>query len=151
EPDEMENVSESRKEMTEKMKEIWKEVREFNDRIRQNGEIVANQTKEKHSFKEGDLVWLYTKQRKKGLSPKLTHPWHGPFRIIQLTSPVNVRLQNLNRRKLKQVVHVGRLKKYFEPKRPVEDIEVEEEDRFDWEIEEMEEKKELEKKKKEAK
>ncbi|KAJ8916965.1 hypothetical protein NQ315_008365 [Exocentrus adspersus] len=34
-------------------------------------------------FKEGDTVWLYQPQRKKGLSPKLQRPWEGPYLIVK--------------------------------------------------------------------
>ena len=30
-------------------------------------------------FDEGDAVWLYNPQRKKGVSPKLSRPWTGPY------------------------------------------------------------------------
>ncbi|KAE9158613.1 hypothetical protein PF004_g31821 [Phytophthora fragariae] len=32
-------------------------------------------------FKEGDQVWLLIERVKTGLTKKLTHRWHGPFRI----------------------------------------------------------------------
>ncbi|KAE8961026.1 hypothetical protein PR001_g30176 [Phytophthora rubi] len=32
-------------------------------------------------FKEGDQVWLFMERVKPGLTKKLAHRWHGPFRI----------------------------------------------------------------------
>jgi len=33
------------------------------------------------TFELGDKVWVYTPQYKPGLSKKLQHRWHGPFRV----------------------------------------------------------------------
>ncbi|POM78377.1 Hypothetical protein PHPALM_4097 [Phytophthora palmivora] len=32
-------------------------------------------------FKEGDQVWLFIERVKQGLTKKLAHRWHGPFRV----------------------------------------------------------------------
>jgi hypothetical protein len=53
------------------------------------------------------------------------HPWNGPLRILNLPSENNAKLQFMNGKKLTPVVHVSRLKKYITPKRPLEDISVE--------------------------
>jgi len=121
------NVEEYKQELTQTLARIWNEVKFFNNQIQQKRELEINRNRKEHKFNEGDLVWLYTKSRKKGLSPKLMHPWHGPFRVIKLTSPVNVKLQFMNGRKLQPIVHVSRLKKYTTPIRPMEDIEIEDE------------------------
>ena len=34
-------------------------------------------------LEEGDPVWLYNPQRKKGLTPKLMRPWQGPYVITK--------------------------------------------------------------------
>ena len=60
--------------------------------------------------------------------------WNGPFRIVDLPTLVNVRLQTLSGRRFKQLIHVSRLKKYISPAVPKEIPEVE--DEFDWELEE---------------
>ena len=54
----------------------------------------------------------------------------GPFRIIGFENKVNVKLQSLGGRKMKQLIHIMRLKKYYTPKRSTEWLEVE--DDFDW-------------------
>ena len=77
--------------------QAWSAIRDYSERIQQKREGNANMEHREHEFKIGDLVWLYTKRTKKGQSPKLVHPWHGPFRIIELPSPVNARLQDLQR------------------------------------------------------
>ena len=32
-------------------------------------------------YEKGDAVWLHNLSRKKGISPKLQRPWHGPFSV----------------------------------------------------------------------
>jgi hypothetical protein len=88
------------------------------------------------------------------LTKKLTCPWKGPFRIVELmgTNNVNAKLRSVGGKDLKQIVHVSRLKPYISPVRPTEDIMLEDEDTFNWEEEEDEPKgKEIKAQKKEAK
>lgn len=35
------------------------------------------------TFGSGDLVWLHNPQRKKGISPKLSRPWEGPYVVVE--------------------------------------------------------------------
>ena len=65
------------------------------------------------SYNVGERVWLYTPNKKKGLSSKLTHNWHGPFRILSKTSPVNYLLDANDERSVTQIVHVNRLKPFI--------------------------------------
>lgn len=60
-------------------------------------------------FQEGELVWLYNPQRKRGRSPKLTPAWEGPYTIITRINDVVYRIQKTRKSKLK-VVHFNRLK-----------------------------------------
>ena len=34
-------------------------------------------------FSEGDAVWLYNPKRRKGVSPKLTCDWEGPYVVLK--------------------------------------------------------------------
>ena len=117
------------------MKHIWDEVLYYNSIIKQQREIAAKKEQKPSEFQIGDLVWLYVHQKKKGLSLKLMHLWHGPYQIVELTSPVNAKLQTMNSRKMKQIVHVSRLRKYITPVRPTEEPEWIEDDDFNWEQE----------------
>jgi hypothetical protein len=58
---------------------------------------------------------------------------------MEMTSPVNARLQTLNRQKMTQIVHVSRLRKYLEPSKPTDEPEIDGSDEFDWdkEVEQM--------------
>ena len=85
---------------------------------RQNIGIISDQSKARYdrqtnaiSFKEGDQVWFYNSQRKKGRSPKLQRDWEGPYRVIKKINDVVYRVQKGPRLKMK-VVHSNRLAKY---------------------------------------
>ncbi|GBO25480.1 hypothetical protein AVEN_223088-1 [Araneus ventricosus] len=73
------------------------------------------------SYEIGDLVWVYTPIRKVGLSEKLLHLYFGPYRITRQMSEVTYEVESMEtdkkRRKLKDVVHVLRIKPYYEPKK----------------------------------
>ena len=65
-----------------------------------------------HTVKKGDFVWLSKKAVKKGLSPKLSMRWEGPFLVINQLSDVIFRIQRNGPRGTKKVVHYDRLKLY---------------------------------------
>ena len=70
-------------------------------------------------FSIGTKVWLYIPHSIKGLTTKLLHKWHGPFRIIEKLSPIHYRIE-LNGRRIPTTVHIDRLKPYVDPTtRPV--------------------------------
>ena len=64
-------------------------------------------------FKTGDKVMVFTPVRRVGKSEQLLHRVFGPFVIKEVLSPVNVRVESLDKKR-GEVIHVGRLKKYFE-------------------------------------
>ena len=39
-------------------------------------------------LEQGDAVWLHNPQHEKGLSPKLNHPWEGPYIIVKINDLV---------------------------------------------------------------
>ncbi|OWY95798.1 hypothetical protein PHMEG_00034110 [Phytophthora megakarya] len=47
----------------------------------------------KEGFEVGDSVWLYLARVRPGLTKKLAHLWHGPFRILEKGSDYRYRLQ----------------------------------------------------------
>ena len=56
------------------------------NRLRLSSERMKNQydiDSTKHCFERGDDAWLYTPQKKKGLSPKFQRYWKGPFTVIK--------------------------------------------------------------------
>jgi hypothetical protein len=81
-------------------------------------------------FDVGDAVWLYISKVQTGLSRKLAHLWHGPFRIAEVTNEFRVRLKvDDTGYRVNPWVHISRLKpRALFPKRPVTELE---EDDFD--------------------
>lgn len=107
-----------------RMHQAMQEVRMYNDWLRQEREFKLNQGRTAHTFKEGDLVWLYTYSRKPGYSNKFKKPWQGPFWIHQLLTPLTVKLYYATGRPLKAVVNVTRLKRYATPAPPEQDLDL---------------------------
>jgi transposase InsO family protein/predicted aspartyl protease len=110
-----------RQTLVEGLKNVYEKVNYLHELQRQQMESRVNSTRKDHKFRESDLVWLYTPHCKTGKSPKLSHFWHGPFRIIEMTSPMNARLQTTSGKKLNQIVHVSRLKLYEESSKSPDD------------------------------
>ncbi|UYV79989.1 K02A2.6-like [Cordylochernes scorpioides] len=71
------------------------------------------------TYKEGDLVWVFTPIRTVGLSEKLLKIYFGPYRVIRKISSVNYQVEGVTntrrRRKTQDIVHVVRMKPYHDP------------------------------------
>lgn len=67
------------------------------------------------TFSCGEAVWLYNPKRRKGISPKLSCDWEGPYLVIK---PINELLYSIQKsaRSKPYVVHRNRLWKYYESK-----------------------------------
>ena len=66
------------------------------------------------SYDIGEKVWVYTPKTKRGLSRKLLFSWHGPYTIVEQTSPVNYVLRAADNRRIATTVHVSRIKPYVD-------------------------------------
>ncbi|GMF37974.1 unnamed protein product [Phytophthora fragariaefolia] len=62
-------------------------------------------------FVPGDRVWLYMERVKPGLTKKLAHRWHGPFRVKRNVEDYAYKLELPNRSgyRFYPIVHVSRL------------------------------------------
>ena len=67
------------------------------------------------TFDIGSKVWVYTPKNRKGLSKKLSHHYHGPYRIVAKLSPVHFRLRTIDNRPVSVPVHANRMKPYYDP------------------------------------
>jgi hypothetical protein len=65
------------------------EVIQMVDRMKTRYYLKVNTAR----FREGDLVWLFNRQRKKGRCPKLQPSWEGPFLILTRINDVVYRIQ----------------------------------------------------------
>ncbi|GFY13598.1 transposon Tf2-6 polyprotein [Trichonephila clavipes] len=76
------------------------------------------------SYAPGDLVWIYTPVRKVGLSEKLLRRYFGPYQVLRRLSAVTYAVQDFDpasrKRKLREVVHVLRMKPYHDPAEQIE-------------------------------
>ena len=90
--------------------------------ISANTQLAQQRMKEQYDrtskpvpFDIGCKVWVYTPKWKKGLSKKLMHNNHGPYRIVARLSPVHFRLRTMENRPVAVPVHANRMKPYFDP------------------------------------
>ena len=61
-------------------------------------------------YKKGDFVWLHSPASCRGASKKLCHPWSGPYKVVKKLSDCNYRIEKLQGRRDRKVVHFDRLK-----------------------------------------
>ena len=108
--------------------EIVKNLEEAQHIAVSNTQLAQQKMKEYYDQKSaptpyeiGSRVWVYTPKKRKGLSKKLQHNYHGPYRIVAKLSPVHFRLRTLDNRPVSVPVHANRLKPYHDPAdRPIE-------------------------------
>ncbi|POM73426.1 Hypothetical protein PHPALM_9729 [Phytophthora palmivora] len=93
----------------------------------------------KSLFKEGDQVWLFMERVKQGLTKKLAHRWHGPFRVKSKVEEFayELELPDKSGYRFYPVIHVSRLKKVVDAERLTTRLiaELEEDQRFDFDEE----------------
>jgi len=118
EQNEHNNTTEYVQQLTKRLKIVFKEVEYFENIIKQKREQSYHKNKQNHTFQLGDLVWVYDHKIREGLVSKLRRPWVGPYKIIDLPTAVNAKIQHMNGKVIKTLVHVNRLKKYETPQRP---------------------------------
>lgn len=89
-------------------------------RAQQKMKAYYDQRAREPQFELGDRVWVFSPKTKKGISKKLLHRWHGPYRIIEKLSPVHYKLRTLTNKPVETTIHANRLKFYFDPNdRPI--------------------------------
>ncbi|OWZ14382.1 hypothetical protein PHMEG_00012141 [Phytophthora megakarya] len=90
----------------------------------------------KSEFERGDAVWLYIPKVQPGLSRKLAHLWHGPFRIDEVHYHFRVKLKiDGTGYRVNLWVHVSCLKpRALFPRRPIDEVTLDENDELDAEL-----------------
>ena len=89
--------------------------------VKNNQELKMNKAKLRYDrnvraakVKEGDLVLILDQGPKKGLNKKLMPRWKGPYRVLQVISETNYKIQTINTlRKRTFVVHRNKIKRYY--------------------------------------
>ena len=107
--------------MPEYVDKMKRNLVEVHHHVRKNLEIAAGTMKLRFDAKAsrgllepGDKVWLYNPRRRKGVCPKLSSDWEGPYMIVNRLSDVIYRIKGEGRSKPK-VVHFNRLWKMRDP------------------------------------
>ena len=110
---------------TEYVENLSKKLETVHDFARVNIKLSSDRQKKYYDhkaqlkqFHQGDAVWLHNPARKKGISPKLTRQWEGPYTVITRLSDVTYRIQ-LSARSKPKIVHFNRLKEYQGADKPV--------------------------------
>ena len=107
--------------ITEYVEKIKRNLIEVHNHVRENLKIASGSMKQRFDAKAsqailepGEKVWLYNPRRKRGVCPKLSSDWEGPYTIVNRLSDVTYRIKGDGRSKPK-VVHFNRLWKMHCP------------------------------------
>ena len=75
--------------------DLEEKLERIHEYARNNLQLSSNKMKENYEnrmkfkkYEKGDAVWLHNLSRKKGISPKLQRPWHGPFLVTHRLNDV---------------------------------------------------------------
>lgn len=95
--------------------DLRQKMDDIHELVRSHLQIASDRMKERYDirageggYKDGDLVWLYNPQRRRGLSPKLQKAWEGPFVIRKKINDIIYRISKTPNGK-PRVVHFNRL------------------------------------------
>ena len=93
------------------MDQLRKRMENVHEYARMRTRIASDRMKRRYdvgstreTFKCGDAVWLYNPQRKKGLSPKLSDDWEGPYLVTKQINELLYRIRKSPRAK-SRIVH----------------------------------------------
>ena len=93
-----------------RMSEAFEIVRRNVSKHHQHQKTLYDEKVHGKPYKPGDWVWLHSPVIPRGSSHKLHRPWKGPYTIVKKISDSTYRVQHLQKRKDRQVVHFNRLK-----------------------------------------
>lgn len=95
-----------------RVKRIIEKVRVTHHKSRER----YNRNRKPSPYCEGDQV-LYRNyipsNKANKISHKLTQTWKGPYTIVKVLSPVNIKIQLVADPSVNKVVHVSQVKKYY--------------------------------------
>jgi hypothetical protein len=115
------SIAEDRARIVSQLEEAQRLAKTNTERTQQQMKARYDLNSKPESYKIGQRVWVYTPKTQKGLSNKLLHRWHGPYRIVTKLSPVNFKLRNSSNRLTSTPVHVNRMKLFYDANdRPIE-------------------------------
>ena len=119
-PDPSSSIAEHRARIVRNIEISQRVAKENIQRAQQKMKAYYDQNAREPKFEIGQRVWVYTPKVKPGLSKKLLHRWHGPYRIVNKLSPVHYHLKNCANKPVETNVHANRMKIYYDPSnRPI--------------------------------
>jgi len=95
--------------MTERLATVYKKARLQIKYSQEQYKEQYDKNAKPHDFKVGDKVRIWTPTTKKGLSPKLSRPYKGPYEVVRVTPTNLFIIKNKNSDPI--VVHANRCKK----------------------------------------
>ncbi|XP_028417823.1 uncharacterized protein LOC114542487 [Dendronephthya gigantea] len=115
------SIAEHRARIVSQLEEAQRLAKANTERTQQQMKARYDLKSKPDTYRIGQRVWVFTPKTQKGLSKKLLHCWHGPYRIAEKVSPVNFKLRNLANRLIATPVHVNRMKLFYDAnERPIE-------------------------------
>ncbi|CAH3117189.1 unnamed protein product [Porites lobata] len=84
-------------------------------RAQQRMKDLHDRYAEPTQFQLGDRVGVFCPKNPKGVSKKLAHNYHGPYRMVESLSPVHCILRATDNRHVSTTVHVPKLTRYIDP------------------------------------
>ena len=109
------SVAEHRARVVQNLEEARRIISSNTQLAQQRMKAQYDKTSAPVHYDVGSKVWVFTPKSKKGLSKKLCHNYHGPYRIVAKLSPVHFRLRTLDNRVVSVPVHANRVKPYYDP------------------------------------
>ena len=77
------SIEEHRARIVTQLEEAQRLAKQNIERTQQQMKAQYDLKASPHKFEIGQRVWVYTPKTRKGLSKKLLHHWHGPYRIVR--------------------------------------------------------------------
>lgn len=118
-PDPASSIAEHRRRIVKQIELAQRLARENIMRTQQKMKAYYDKRAADPDFVEGQQVWVFTPKTYKGLSKKLLHNYHGPYRVVEKLSPVHYRLRTCSNKPVSSIVHANR--PIEPPTAPVED------------------------------
>ena len=114
------SIAEHRRKIVRNIEVAQQIARDNTARAQQKMKEYYDRSAKVPTFVEGSRVWVYIPKSYKGLSKKLLHNYHGPYRVVERLSPVHFRLRTCSNRPVTSIVHANRMKPFIDPQdRPI--------------------------------
>ncbi|XP_053213836.1 uncharacterized protein LOC128397176 [Panonychus citri] len=102
--------------LTEHLHNIRKIAQDNLKNSQYRGKVFYDQNRLDKRLTVGTKVLVFTPQRKVGKSDKLMHNWLGPYKIIEVMSPLVYKVEHTLKENKIEIVNISRLKIYHERK-----------------------------------